>query len=639
MVAVASLEGVRKQHAEKTVLDGVTFGFSDDERVGVIGVNGSGKSTLLKIIAGVQQPDAGRVVLGNHVRVHHLAQEPELDPEDSALGAVLGSESEAARTARAFERATTAVRRDPLDAQAQEALERATAAMDATGAWDTEHRARALLDKLGVADVEAPVAGRSGGQRKRIALAAALLEPVELLILDEPTNHLDVDVVEWLEGVLRGWPRALLLVTHDRYLLDRVVTRVVEVHDGQLHTHAGSYADYLEARELREEQAAAADRRRANLARTELEWLRRGPKARTSKAKYRVERAQELVGQARYTEPDELEIALPSRRLGGKVVNLHNAGKSYGGRTVLRDVDYKLAPDDRLGVVGPNGSGKTTLLRLIAGRTEPDEGSVRTGETVHVGYYGQEPTPLRPRTRVIDAVLDVVKETQLTSGLRVTAGQLLEMFLFDDEAQRAYVSELSGGERRRLELLLVLADAPNLLILDEPTNDLDLDTLAVLERYLDSWDGALVVASHDRFFLDRVCTSLFGIEPDGSVRHHPGGWSAYRERHAQQQATARAARRQPAGQEQAAPTSAPQPASAPEPAARKRSYNEQRELRSLDARIATLEARKEELTEAVQQVGDDYQQAARVGAELAEVTAELDAAEARWLELSMIGEA
>jgi ATP-binding cassette subfamily F protein uup len=632
-VNVVSLEDVSKQHAEKTVLDGVTLGFGDDERVGVIGVNGSGKSTLLKIVAGLMPVDGGRVVLGNHVRVHHLPQEPELDPSDSALGAVLGSDSTTARTARAFERAAAAVRRDPVDAGANATLEQATAAMDATGAWDLEHRARALLDKLGVADVEEAIAGRSGGQRKRIALAAALLEPVELLILDEPTNHLDVDVVEWLEGTLAGWPRALLIVTHDRYLLEKVVTRVVEVHEGALHTHKGSYADYLEARELREEQAAAADRKRANLARTELEWLRRGPKARTSKAKYRVDRAQDLVGAARYTERDELQIALPSRRLGGKVVNLHSAGMAFGDRVVLRDVDYKLARDDRIGVVGPNGSGKTTLLNLIAGRLEPTAGSVRTGETVHVGYYGQDPRPMPPGTRVIDAVLEVVRETQLSSGLKVTAGQLLERFLFDDEAQKAFVEELSGGERRRLELLLVLADAPNLLILDEPTNDLDLDTLAVLEAYLDEWDGALVVASHDRFFLDRVCDALFGIELDGGVRHHPGGWSAYRERRAAQVRQAKAAQRP----DEAAARAASGPTSAPA-SARKRSYNEQRELRGLDVRIPELETRRTELTAALQDAGSDYAQVARISAELTELTAELDAAEARWLELSLVGE-
>jgi ABC transport system ATP-binding/permease protein len=631
VVNVVSLEGVVAQHAEKRVLDGVTFGFADDERVGVIGVNGSGKSTLLRIVAGVLQPDAGRVVLGNHVRVHHLPQDPDLDPADSALGAVLSSDSSLARTARGFEQATAAVRRDP-SAGAQERLEAATAAMDATGAWDLEHRARALLDKLGVTDVEAPVAGRSGGQRKRIALAAALLEPVELLILDEPTNHLDVEAVEWLEGALASWPGALLLVTHDRYLLDAVVTRVVEVHDGALHTHAGGYADYLEARQLREEQAAAADRRRANLARTELEWLRRGPKARTSKARYRVERAKELVGTERYREPEELRIALPSRRIGSKVVNLHNVGKRFGDHVVLRDVDHKLAPDERLGVVGPNGSGKSTLLNLVAGRLEPDDGSVRVGETVHVGYYGQDPRPLPPRTRVIDAVLEVVRETQLTSGLRVTAGQLLERFLFDDEAQKAFVAELSGGERRRLELLLVLADAPNLLVLDEPTNDLDLDTLAVLEAYLDEWPGALVVASHDRYFLDRVCDSLVGIEPDGTVRHHPGGWSAWRAWRAEQQERARASR---AAQ---TPAAAPGAAAPGTTTKRKRTYNEQRELRSLEARLATLETRRTELTAELEAAGGDYAEVARLGTDLAAVQAEIDAAESRWLELEMIGD-
>jgi ATP-binding cassette subfamily F protein uup len=597
-VTVAGLEGVTKRHAEKLVLDRVTLGVEATDRVGVIGRNGSGKSTLLRLLAGAEEPDGGTVVHARGARVAYMPQaDGPLDAREATpLGVVLAAPA-------GF---------DPLDDRA---------------AVQREARARALLDQLGVARVERPVAGRSGGERKRVALAAALVGDADLLVLDEPTNHLDVDAIEWLEHRLAAWTRALVLVTHDRYLLDAIVGRVVEVGGGALHSHAGGYASYLEARALREEQAEVAERKRANRARVELEWLRRGPKARTSKAKYRVDRAQELLAHGGHRPDVEMRIELPGRRLGGKVVNLHGAGVRYADHWVLRGIDHKLAPASRLGVVGPNGSGKTTFLRLLAGHIAPDEGSVRTGETVHAAYYGQDPAPLPPRTRVFEAVGEVVRETALSSGVRVTASQLLERFLFPGEAQQAYVEELSGGERRRLELLLVLAGAPNLLLLDEPTNDLDLDTLGVLESYLDGWDGALVVASHDRYFLDRTCDEIWSVE-GGALRHHPGGWPAYRGWQREQ-------RLPPDG---VAPPPAGEPAAAAGRRRGKRSYNEQRELASLERRLAGLERRREALAGALQDAGEDYERASRVGAELAALVRELETCEDRWLELSSIGE-
>jgi ATP-binding cassette subfamily F protein uup len=473
----------------------------------------------------------------------------------------------------------------------------------------------------------------SGGQRKRVALAAALADESDLLVLDEPTNHLDVDVVEWLESVLSSRATALLLVTHDRYLLDRVATRIVEVDSGQLHSGHGSYADYLRSRALRVEQSVANERRRANQARVELAWLQRGPQARTSKARYRVERAHELLDTGPTPAEDEIAIELPSRRLGSKVVNLHNAGKRYGQRVVLRGVERRLKPGDRIGVVGPNGSGKTTLLQLIAGELEPDTGKVVIGDTVAVGWYGQDPRPVPGDQRVLDAVTEVVLETRLLSGRTVSAGMLLERFGFPSEAQRAFVGELSGGERRRLELLLVLAEAPNVLLLDEPTNDLDLDTLAVLEEYLDDWPGVLVVASHDRYFLDRVCSDLLAIEPDGDVGHHPGGWTAWRRSQVERDRQARQRQRQGSASPANAP---PSTATVRE---RKLTYGELRELTRLERRIPELEKRKTALTVALQRAGDDYAAARASGDQLTALLAELAAAEARWLELAELADA
>jgi ABC transport system ATP-binding/permease protein len=597
-VNLVSAEGIRQTFAERTVLDGVSVGLDEGDRAGVIGVNGSGKSTLLKILAGVLVPDEGRVVHAGGLRVHYLPQEPDLDPAATPLQAVLDAPA-------GF---------DPLEDRA-DAQRRAAA--------------EAMLDRLGMGGTTQPCGTMSGGQRKRVALARALFAPAELLVLDEPTNHLDVDVIDWLEGQLRAPGRTLLMVTHDRYLLDRIATRIVEVERGRLHGNHGSYHHYLEARAEREAREQAAERKRANLARTELEWLRRGPKARGTKAKHRVESARELIDRREHVERPELTVDLPARRIGSKVVNLHGAGKRYGDTWVLRGADLKLAPGDRIGVVGPNGSGKTTLLGLVASRLEPDEGSVRAGETVHVGWYGQDPAPLPPRTRVIDAVKEVVLETNTVEGLRLSASDLLERFLFTAAQQKAYVSELSGGERRRLELLRVLAEAPNLLLLDEPTNDLDLDTLSVLEAYLDQWPGTLVVSSHDRYFLDRVCDDLYSVEgldaPGGALRHHPRGWQGY------------LASRQERAAPSATPSQAPKTAPSPE-RARKRTYNEQRELRQLENGLRKLEERRATLESELLAYADDYETAGRLGAELAEVTDRIDEAESRWLELSMIGE-
>ncbi len=571
---LVSLERVSKRYAEKKVLDGVTLGIDDGDRVGVIGVNGSGKSTLLRIVGGLLEPDSGRVVVAGRVRVAAVAQDTRFFPRDTVLGA-------------------------------------ATRLLGQPAADTPDHRLRAVLDRLGFDHVDRPVGTLSGGQRKRVALAAALARDAELLILDEPTNHLDVDAIEWLEGHLAGRGGALLLVTHDRYLLDRVASRIVELDRGRSFSAQGSYQEYLEARAAREGQAAIADRQRRNRARIELAWLRRAAPARTSKAKYRVEQAHALLDASPQASRAELAMGLPSRRLGSKVIELHEVAKAYAG---LRGVNLRLSRGGRIGIVGPNGSGKTTLLRLLAGELPPDEGHVEVGETVAVGVYGQELAELPPRTRVLDAVAEVAASS---------AGRLLERFLFPTEAQKAYVEELSGGERRRLELLRVLAGAPNVLLLDEPTNDLDLDTLAVLEEELDTWPGVVVAASHDRFFLDRVCRDIFGIERDGTVRHEPGGWSAY---HARRMPPAESPRREP--------TSAPRAA----PRLRKLSYNEQRELRELERRLPQLEERKGALALALQDAGDDYESAQRAGADLAAVLAELETAEARWLDLSLVEE-
>jgi ATP-binding cassette subfamily F protein uup len=572
-VHLISLESISKSYPETPVLSEVSLGIGRRQRIGVIGRNGSGKSTLLRIIAGTEEPDAGRIVRSSGFRVASLSQDPSF-PAGSTVGDVVGDDRETI----------------------------------------------AMADRLGLADSSMAVADLSGGQRKRLALALALAAECDLLILDEPTNHLDVDTIDWLEEHLLSRTSVLVLVTHDRYLLDRVANRVVEVSHGSLHTHQGTYEQYLEARTAREAHEATVEHRRRQRLRTELVWLRRSPKARTSKSKARVSAVHELMAAKRPPVDPELSIELPSRRIGSKVVNLDDVGKRYDGRWVLRNITMNLLPDARIGVVGDNGSGKTTLLRLIAERIAPDKGTVSMGSTIVPGWYGQDPEPIRLDRRVIAVVRERAETTLLESGIRVSAAKLLERFQFGTDAQSATIGDLSGGERRRLELLLTLMEAPNLLLLDEPTNDLDLDTLEVLEEYLDAWPGAFVVASHDRYFLDRVCDDIFSIESDGSVQHHPGGWPAY-------WATRQTTPTEPASSagEKTQRSTAPRT---------KPTWKERRELEDLTRRIPRLEKDRTDLTAQLDAVADDYVVATELAHRLDATIAELNEAETSWLELT-----
>ena len=640
-MAILTFDRVHKSYGTKPLLDDVSFVIEADERVGVIGANGAGKTTLLRLAAAAEPPDGGRVLTASGARIGVLSQRPDLDPEATVLDAVVAGDGPAATAVRAYEHALARLDARPGDPDLAAEVARLSGRLDAVGGWDLETQARATLDRLGLTDPEALVGPLSGGQKKRVALARALVERPDLLILDEPTNHLDTETIEWLEGLLRSWTGALLLVTHDRYFLDRVTNRMLEVAGGGVQRFVGSYGDYLDQKAAQAEVEAAEESKRQNLAKRELAWLRRGAKARTSKSKARISRAHELLDAAPEAGPGEIEIDSVSTRLGKKVIELENVSKGWDGSALFSDLTYALTRDDRLGIIGPNGTGKTTLLEILAGRTEPDTGTVERGPTVTIGYYDQQSRKLAAagaegaETRMIDYVEEVAETVRTADGSLITAAQMLERFLFPRAQHYTPIGLLSGGERRRLYLLRVLLGAPNVLLLDEPTNDLDIPTLVALEGYLDTFAGAVVVVSHDRYFLDRTVGHLLRIEGDGRrVREIPGGYSAWAEIEARERAEREAVEAAKVSRATPTPTQAPSSPTPPAPAAKKLSYNEKRELEMLEQRIADAEERQPQLEAELAAHATEADKVVALSKELADLGRQLEADVDRWAELA-----
>ncbi len=626
-----SVEAISKQYGARPLFRELSFGMLRGERLGVIGVNGSGKSSLLRIIAGLEPPDRGRVVMSGGAHVAYLPQNPDLPAGATVLETVFAGDSPTMRLLRSYEQVSAELAARP---QAEDLLARLTALtpqLDAAGAWEAEAAARKIISELGLAEqINSPTAILSGGQRKRVAMARALVERPDLLILDEPTNHIDTATIAWLEEYLARSTTALLLVTHDRYFLERLVGRMLELDRGRVAFYQGNYAHYLEQKANQVLQEAADEESRRNLLRKELAWLRRGAQARTTKQKAHVERVEELMA----TRPEAAQATLKldlagGRRLGKRVLELKGVRKAYGDQPLIAGLNLELHPGDRLGIVGPNGSGKTTLLNLIAGRIAPDQGTLSLGATVHLAYYDQDAGELDTSLRVVDYIRAAAELVRGHDGALVAATTMLERFLFSPDQQWALIATLSGGERRRLYLLRKLIAAPNLLLLDEPTNDLDLQTLAVLEDYLDEFNGAVVAVSHDRYFLDRVAQRILAFESGGQLREYPGGYSLYARYRAEQaaQATPR-----PSARPKAAST-ARQAASIPG-APRKLSVPERRELNRLEAEIADLEAERDRVAAALSSGANDYPRAAALSAELARLTAVIEQSFARWAELA-----
>ncbi len=625
-----AVENLSKAYGERELFRGLTFYLAPGQKVALVARNGTGKTSLLRILAGEEAADAGSVTLHPDARVAYLPQEPELDPKQSILEAVLASRTPPMDAVREYEDCV-------LHGVSGERLDRAIAAMELHRAWDLEALVKQVLHRLDLPDPDRLIGPLSGGERKRVALARVLLQEPDLLILDEPTNHLDLDMVEWLEGYLAAQQRAVLLVTHDRYFLDAVCREIIEIEYGELQRYRGSFAYYLEQKASRAEARGRSIEKAQALYKTELEWSKRMPQARATKSKYRMEAVQELRELA--TRPlgqEELEIDIQPERLGSKILELHGVGKHFGERRILEPFSYKFRRRDRIGIVGRNGSGKSTLLDLMTGVLEPDSGKVVLGETVVIGHYRQEGMRFREGQRVIEAVRDVAEFLPMSGGRKLTAAQLLERFLFDRSAHYQQIGTLSGGEKRRLYLLTILMRNPNLLILDEPTNDLDLLTLSVLEDFLLRFNGCLVVVSHDRYFMDKLVEHLFVFEGEGRLRDFPGNYSAYR---AELDALAAEAADKPRARPAAAAATDQVPAAAePQPADPGRKtrmgFKEKREFAELEASIPRLEARKAELENLLASGGLGHEELMRLSAELGGIIQDLDAQSDRWLELS-----
>ncbi|MDR3600019.1 MAG: ABC-F family ATP-binding cassette domain-containing protein [Desulfosporosinus sp.] len=527
---VLTAENLTKSYGEKTLFADVSFGIDDGEKIGIIGVNGTGKSTLLKIVAGIEWPEQGKVTMGTNVRLEYLPQNPEFEETATVLQQVFKGNSPVMQLLREYEMALEKLNEDSEQPRFQQALMALGQKMDELDAWQLENEAKAILMKLGISKFDTLIGTLSGGQRKRVALASALINPTDILILDEPTNHIDNDTVDWLEQYLNKRKGALLMITHDRYFLDRVVSRVLELDQGKLYPYPGNYSRFLELKVEREEQVEATEKKRQNLFRNELAWMRRGARARTTKQKARIDRFEKLQADKPTEFLDRVEMPTGSSRLGKKILECNHVQKGFPDRgVVIKDFSYILLRNDRIGIIGPNGSGKSTLLNLIAGRLNPDGGSMELGSTVNLGYFAQETTYLNPDIRVIDEIKAVAEVIPTSDGGLLTAAQMLERFLFPPAAQWTQIAKLSGGEKRRLYLLRILMSAPNVLLLDEPTNDLDIQTLTILEGYLDEFPGAVIAVSHDRYFLDRITDKIFAFEGEGVVRSYVGNYSDYRE--------------------------------------------------------------------------------------------------------------
>jgi len=622
---VLSVEGLTKRFGERLIFEDLHFGLEQGQKAALVARNGTGKSTLMKVLLDIEAPDSGTVTFNGQARVAHLAQEHGLDLDRTILANLFTADNDAMRAIRQYEAATNS---DDADA-----LQAACDAMDRAEAWSYEAQAKEILGKLGLHDTERFVDKLSGGEKRRVALAKCLIEQPDLLLLDEPTNHLDLAMIEWLEGFLAKSKTTLLMITHDRFFLEVVCDTIFELDQFTLHKYPGNWSDFLEMKSERSANEHAQRDRARSIMRRELEWVRATPQARTGKSKSRLDAFKDLKSRANVRlEEDEVRLELDPARLGGKILEMHKVRKAYGERVILGGWTYHFKPGERVGLVGDNGAGKSTLIRLLTGEDTPDGGKAVIGDTVVFGHFSQEPPQFEEGMKVIEALYEIAEFMPLKKGKKLSAAQLLERFLFPRNRQHDFIYKLSGGERKRLHLLRVLMANPNFLVFDEPTNDLDVFTLGILEEFLLDFTGCLLLVSHDRYFMDKLVDHVFILDGTGGVRDFPGNYTQYRMA-ADAEEKAESVQRAVAAKAAAAQQADNAPAAPKGDYSQRLSYNEKREYEGLEDVIAGLESEKEELEAAMSAPGLDHEEMGRLATRLGDVTADIEAKTERWIEL------
>jgi ATP-binding cassette subfamily F protein uup len=619
-----SVENLSKSFGERKLFQNISFGIDQGQKIALVGINGAGKSTLMKIIMEQEVPDSGNVAINQQVKVAYVHQNPVFSGNLSIFQTIFdGSTNETLQVIEAYHKAM-------LDSENGkdngDEMQKIFEKMDTLQAWDFEYQINEVLGKLGLHDTEMSVGNLSGGQRKRVALAKAILEKPDLLLLDEPTNHLDLETIEWLEDYLSKANLALFMVTHDRYFLEKVTNQILELDNGSIFRYMGNYGYFLEKKAERRENEATEQEKAKSLYKKELDWIRRQPKARSTKAKYRVDAFEETKEKAfNKREEREIELKVTSQRLGNKIIEIEKLNKSFDDKTLIKDFSYIFKKGDKIGIVGPNGAGKTTFLNMITGQLAPDSGKVAMGQTTAIGYYRQEEDSFDEEKRLIDIVKEVAEVVTVAGGATITVAQFLNKFGFPPKQQHTPVAKLSGGERRRLQLLMVLIKSPNFLILDEPTNDLDIVTLNTLEEFLDNFPGCLIIVSHDRYFMDRLVEHLFVFEGKGKIKDFPGNYSEYREWEKEEKSSKKEDK-------------PPKETKAEKPVAEvgkpKATFKEKKEFEEINVKIESLNAEKEKLFALITTGTDDHEALMDWSAALKKIDEDIEELELRWLELS-----
>lgn len=636
---IITLENISKNYSDKILLNNVSLGINDGDKIGLIGINGAGKSTFLKVVSGREEFFDGNIVKGKNVRIEYLDQNPLFDEDATVLEQIFKGDTKEMKLLKRYEELLDKINScsgENFDSLNNELL-KVQSEIDSLSLWDMESDAKTILNKLGIKNYSEKVGNLSGGQKKRIALACSLITPCDLLILDEPTNHLDSDSIEWLEEFLNSRKGALLMITHDRYFLDRVTNRIIELDRGNLYTYPGNYTAFLEKKIERIEVEQSQEEKKNALIRNELKWVRRGAKARTTKQKARLQRFDELVSEESIKRQEDVDISFVGSRLGKKVVELYDISKSFGSKVIIKDFNYIFLRNDRIGIIGENGAGKTTLVNILRNKLPIDSGKIEIGDTVKIGCFAQDNSNMDPNLRVIDYVKEGGEYIPVEDGTKIMASTMCERFLFDSTMQYTPIEKLSGGERRRLHLLRVLMESPNFLILDEPTNDLDIETLKILEDFLDKFMGVIIVVSHDRYFLDRICTKIFSYEGNGYIKEYNGNYSDFviskeiekiKSVESNDKSSNEFAADKGKGVKEKTKDNKP-----------KFTFKEQKEYETIDEDIAKLEEKINSLEKEMAKNSSNYGKLNELMHEKEEVQSELDNKYERWEYLNEIAEA